>query len=514
MAIYHCSIKPISRGAGQSIVAAAAYRHACKLEDSRTGEVFDYSRKQGLESSILYFPSGVNPTWAQDRGELWNAAESAEKRKDARLGRELVLALPAELSPEQRCELVGEIARHLANRYGLAVDVAIHQPSRHGDERNHHVHILMSSRRITQDGFGAKARELDDKTSGPQEVESIRATWAGMANRALERAKQYVRIDHRSLKAQEIRRQPTVHLGVAASAMERRGITTRLGDRNRACIVAGKIAVRQWHEKWLKRHEEIQKEKEIIKTQSIVAKETREELEERLYGKTEKHKDISEIYAEARELYKKNLENKEKEEIERKRQELIAKRGYTDEQEKEYTTLVNEFENAQKLCIMEDVFNFRYDPEVLKTSLIIKYDFKHLSETKRSEEISNIENLLLLKNEEKQSYILNKVDCHNVYFDKMNIIKKYINFKSINAASKKINKDLADFDKQISKLEQEKEACVFLHKYYSIVETLKAYQLVKEKMEKHPVHDLKLKEKQQERERQRQEQQQGQYRGR
>nr|CRY96506.1 hypothetical protein [uncultured prokaryote] len=233
MAIYHCSMKSISRGAGQSIVAAAAYRNACKLEDERTGEVHDYRRKHGLESSSIYLPSGVNPSWAQDRARLWNAAEAAEKRKDARLGREIVLALPEELNTEQRRELAGEMASHIAERYGLAVDVAIHQPSRQGDQRNHHAHILMSSRRITSHGFGEKARELDDHKRGPVEVEHIRAKWAQLANYALELAGHRKMIDHRSLVAQGVKRMPTLHLGASATAMERKGIHTRLGDRNR-----------------------------------------------------------------------------------------------------------------------------------------------------------------------------------------------------------------------------------------------------------------------------------------
>lgn len=234
MAIYHCSMKAISRRAGQSIIAAAAYRHACKLQDARTGEIHDYSRKRGVESSGIYLPSGVNPAWAQDRAQLWNTAEAAEKRKDARLGRELVLALCVELTSEQRRELAGEMARYLADHYGLAVDVAIHQPSRHGDERNYHAHILMSSRRITPEGFGEKARELDDHERGPIEVEHIRAQWARLANRALERAGQDIQIDHRSFEAQGINFMPTIHMGPSASAMERRGVQTRIGNRNRA----------------------------------------------------------------------------------------------------------------------------------------------------------------------------------------------------------------------------------------------------------------------------------------
>ena len=70
MAIYHCSIKSISRGAGRSIIAAAAYCHACKIESEKTGEVHDYSRKRGVDSSAIYLLSGVNPAWPQDRQRL------------------------------------------------------------------------------------------------------------------------------------------------------------------------------------------------------------------------------------------------------------------------------------------------------------------------------------------------------------------------------------------------------------------------------------------------------------
>ena len=237
MAIYHCSVKPISRGAGQSIVAAAAYRHGCKMENMRTGEIYDYSRKRGLESSSIYLPSGVNSSWTQDRAQLWNSAEAAEKRKDARLGREIILALPSELSAEQRRELTGEMARHLVARYGVAVDVAIHQPSREGDQRNHHAHMLMSSRRITPEGFGEKARELDDREHGPAEVEHIRSEWARLANRALEKAGEQITIDHRSFQRQGVNRMPTLHLGASANALERRGIQTQIGDRNRSAQV-------------------------------------------------------------------------------------------------------------------------------------------------------------------------------------------------------------------------------------------------------------------------------------
>lgn len=249
MAIYHCSVKPISRGAGQSIVAAAAYRHGCRMEDKRTGEVHDYSRKRGVTVSAAFFPSDVDCSWATKSEILWNTAELAEKRKDARLGREIVLALPSELSPTERKALAAEMAQHVADRYGVAVDVAIHAPNRQGDDRNFHVHMLVSARRITSKGFGEKARELDDRERGPAEVEHLRAEWARLANRALEQAGQHVQIDHRSFRRQEVKRMPSRHLGASATALERRGIKTRIGDGNRAAArlnaLAGQLEAEQ-----------------------------------------------------------------------------------------------------------------------------------------------------------------------------------------------------------------------------------------------------------------------------
>lgn len=249
MAIYHCSVKAISRGAGQSIVAAAAYRHGCRMEDKRTGEVHDYSRKRGVTVSAAFFPSGVDSSWATKSEILWNTAELAEKRKDARLGREIVLALPSELSPTERKALAAEMAQHVADRYSVAVDAAIHAPSRQGDDRNFHVHMLVSARRITSKGFGEKTRELDDRERGPAEIEHLRVEWARLANRALEQAGQHVQIDHRSFRRQGVKRMPSRHLGASATALERRGIKTRIGDGNRAAArlnaLAGQLEAEQ-----------------------------------------------------------------------------------------------------------------------------------------------------------------------------------------------------------------------------------------------------------------------------
>lgn len=237
MASYHCSIKPVSRGGGRSGTAAAAYRAGVCLADERTGEVHDYTRKQGIEHTELVLPNGVD----FDREQLWNTAEASEKRKDARVAREFELALPAELTPEQRRDLAVEFARHLVERYGVAADVAVHEPNRKGDQRNHHAHILVTTRQISAQGLGEKTDlEREDKAlrsqgkpSGRDQVKALRAEWATKCNAALERAGHDARIDHRTLEAQGIDREPTTHLGPVATAMERRGLRTVRGDMNR-----------------------------------------------------------------------------------------------------------------------------------------------------------------------------------------------------------------------------------------------------------------------------------------
>ena len=128
MAIYHLSMKPISRGSGRSAVAAAAYRAAEVLENERDGLVHDFTRRSGVEHAEIVLPAGVAADWARDRSALWNAAEAAEKRKDARVAREIEVALPHELDRRAAARSDAGFARELADRYGVAVDFAIHSP--------------------------------------------------------------------------------------------------------------------------------------------------------------------------------------------------------------------------------------------------------------------------------------------------------------------------------------------------------------------------------------------------
>lgn len=229
---YHCSVKPVSRSAGRSVVAAAAYRLGECLHDERYQTVHDYTRRRGVECTFTVAPDDA-PAWAHDAQALWNAAERAETRKNSTLAREVELALPSFLEPSDRQRIAEQFAAALVERYNVAVSVAIHEPSKHGDDRNYHAHILFTTREMTPEGLGKKTRVLDDRKTGPREVTNLRELAADIINEHLEAAHSDIRVDHRSFRERGIDREPTTHLGPAASEMERRGEQTERGDLNR-----------------------------------------------------------------------------------------------------------------------------------------------------------------------------------------------------------------------------------------------------------------------------------------
>lgn len=223
MAIFHASVKTISRGAGQSAVAAAAYRAGVLLYDERGGKFQDYTRRGGVLASFITAPKGT-PCGLLDRTALWVMAERAEIKSNARVARELVLALPHELSPTAREKLVRDMADFLVGRYGVIVDASIHLPDREGDKRNHHAHMLFTTRNATSTGFAKKTRILDDLKTGPKEVIVIRQAWESLVNAALTAAGLSVRVDHRSHKDKGLDQPPQIHVGVNAVNMQRRGL--------------------------------------------------------------------------------------------------------------------------------------------------------------------------------------------------------------------------------------------------------------------------------------------------
>lgn len=179
----------------------------------------DYRRRGGVEHVAMHLPAGAPPITTS---ALWSAAEFAEKRKNSTVAREVVVALPHELPPAQRHALAERITQRLVERYQVAAQVAVHTPDKEGDQRNHHAHILCTTRTMDANGqLGGKTRQLDDLKTGPQEVLWIRQMVELETNQALARAGIDARIDMRSLADQGIDRAPTLHEGPRATQIRR-----------------------------------------------------------------------------------------------------------------------------------------------------------------------------------------------------------------------------------------------------------------------------------------------------
>jgi hypothetical protein len=256
LAIYHCSIKIIARGEGKSAVAAAAYRSGETLINEYDGVTHDYTRKGGIVHTEILLPEHAPRDYA-DRSILWNAVEKCEKSARAQLSREVEVALPVELTREQSISLLrGYVQENFVNA-GMCADVCAHDKG----GGNPHAHIMLTMRPIEQDGtWGAKQKKeyiLDqngdkvyDKSKKQYQCRAVqttdwndrgkaevwRAAWADSVNTALEQQGMAERVDHRSYERQGVELVPTVHLGVAAMQMERRGVRTERGDMNRAVI--------------------------------------------------------------------------------------------------------------------------------------------------------------------------------------------------------------------------------------------------------------------------------------
>jgi ATP-dependent exoDNAse (exonuclease V) alpha subunit len=246
VAIYFLNIKTFGRAGGSSAVSAAAYRAGERIQDERTGKTYDHSKRQDVMHKEIVVPAKFaddDMSWAKDRSNLWNLAESAETRKNARVAREYLVALPVELSPQQRVLMVQGFSQELADRYGFVVDVAIHAPRNFpgSDPRNFHAHLLTTTREVATLGLGAKTTlEMNDARRQAlglepaiNELVHVRARWATVANEAMREAQIGARIDHRSLEAQGIDREPRPRIPRAAFEMERHGYRSVVAERLR-----------------------------------------------------------------------------------------------------------------------------------------------------------------------------------------------------------------------------------------------------------------------------------------
>ena len=292
IAIYHCSIKIISRGKGKSAVAAAAYRSGEKLINQYDGIVHDYTRKGGVVHTEILLPSHAPPEFS-DRSALWNSVEKIEKAKNSQLAREIEIAIPKELSAEQQIELVRQYVNDNFVSVGMCADFAIHDKQ----DGNPHAHIMLTMRPLEQNGqWGAKSKKeyiVDEngervklkngkyKThkintvdwNEQEKAELWRSKWAKISNEFLEQNSVDERIDHRSFARQGIEQIPSIHLGVAASQMERKGIETERGNINREIKAKNKIlaeikakiaSLKNWIEKFTA------EKSEPVKTESII----------------------------------------------------------------------------------------------------------------------------------------------------------------------------------------------------------------------------------------------------
>ena len=230
MAIYHLSASIVKRSAGRSVTAAAAYRAAAKIEDITTGIVYDYTRKKGVDYSEILSPisASLGNEWLTDRQELWNKIEEVERRKDAQLAREITLAIPRELSRPEQIALVREYVQTNYVAAGKVADVNLH----HLDGDNPHAHVLLTMRNLqtTPEGiveFGFKNTDWNRK----ELLLTHRKSWQEITNKYLVAAGSEAKIDCRSLQEQGSPFIPQIHVGVHATAMKRKGISTDRSDR-------------------------------------------------------------------------------------------------------------------------------------------------------------------------------------------------------------------------------------------------------------------------------------------
>ena len=212
--MYHCSVTPISRGGGRSAGGAAAYLAAEQAVDLHTGRAFDFTRKTPPVAV------GYSGTEYRTAATYSAALDGAETRCNSRVAREVIVALPDSVPATGRAQIVADIAADITARWGVPVMWATHKPDRRGDQRNHHAHLLVG----TRDSTGKKVRKLDDRVTGPEEVEWLRSQVAARCQAAVPEVERPA-WDHRSFARRglsEAEAIVTKHEGPFVTALRRR----------------------------------------------------------------------------------------------------------------------------------------------------------------------------------------------------------------------------------------------------------------------------------------------------
>ena len=225
MALFHMEIKNIGRSEGRSAIAAAAYRSGLVLVDEITGEVHNYSKKQGVDHTEIIAPDDA-PFWVGDRSVLWNAVQEHNTRKNARYCKEINIAIPRSISDKAKITLVREfVSQEIADRFGLVCDVCWHDLESH----NPHVHLMIPLRVAESEGFGKRVKAIDNRKT----VSELRSAWARHANRYLSVAGER-EITEKSYEERGIDRLPEIHYGAAAWELREKGIPTEIERKNLA----------------------------------------------------------------------------------------------------------------------------------------------------------------------------------------------------------------------------------------------------------------------------------------
>jgi ATP-dependent exoDNAse (exonuclease V) alpha subunit len=235
MASYFLHVKTIGRGKGSSVTRAAAYRAGERIREERSSAVYDYTDRTDVVHAEIVLPAefagNVDMEWALDRFVLWNAVDHSARRRNSLLAREVLVHLPPELTSVQRTGLIRSFSRELADRYRCAVDFAVHEPRPQADQRNHHAHLLMTTRQVSPGGLGVRTnlnlsgteRRARGLGHSKEELLWIRERWAQVANEALRVAGVAGRLDHRGYAARGVDREPWPQLPQKVFYAERWG---------------------------------------------------------------------------------------------------------------------------------------------------------------------------------------------------------------------------------------------------------------------------------------------------
>lgn len=361
MAIFHLSVKMISRGKGKSAVAAAAYRSGEKITSDYDGITHDYTRKRGVVMTEILLPRNA-PIRFYNRFRLWNAVEKIEKAKNAQLAREVEVSIPKELNFEEGYHLVKEFCNRNFVDKGMIADICFHDKG----DGNPHAHIMLTVRPFNEDrSWGSKQKKvyiLDengekiyDKKKRQYKCKSVpttdwndrgnvekwRKNWEELCNKYLEKSGHDERIDHRSYERQGLEILPTKHLGTAASQMEKRNIKTDRGETNRHIKMVNKM-IRFCNEEILKLKEEAKQLAQNVKDKVIKVARNLEQLRKNLLCTVYAEKDNGKKIKQYRKLVPKDMD------VIKTAYVLIRKRDHLNEEKRSYEMVVNSRKEKKK----------------------------------------------------------------------------------------------------------------------------------------------------------------------